>query len=137
MSNPKEAGDHCIITVAELFEKINAQRKLLKRTPIEERAMASRLTLRFNVDKKRGVDFGAEKILIAPHEIVLLEKTVNELFGAYFDGELVKLCAKSKAAAAVKRARPVPQPPPVAAPVPIQPRNTGLVSKIKRLFSRP
>lgn len=133
MSIPREAGDHCIIVVADLFAKINSQRKLLKRTPIEERAMASRLTLRFNVDKKRGVDFGAEKILVAPDEIALLEKIVNELFGAYFEGELIKLCAKHKTAP-VKRARPVP-PKPVAAAIPMPQQKSGLASKIKRLFS--
>ena len=133
MSNPKDAGDHCIIVVADLFNKINSQRKLLKRTPVEERAMVSRLTLRFNVDKQRGVDFGAEKILIAPNEIALLEKLVNELFGVYFDGELIKLCANRAKTQTVKRARPVPPPPVVTAQ--IQPEKAGLASRIKRLFS--
>jgi hypothetical protein len=133
MSNPKVAGDHCIIIVAELFAKINSQRKLLKRTPIEERAMASRCTLRFNIDKQRGVDFSAEKILVEPDEIPLLERIVNEQFGVYLEGELSKLCAKPKTPV-VKRARPAPMPP-VAAPVRVQPVKTGLASRIKRLFS--
>ena len=47
MSNPTETGNHCVIVVEELFAKINAQRKLLGRTPIENQAMASRCTLRF------------------------------------------------------------------------------------------
>jgi len=132
MSNPTQAGNHCIIIVADLFAKINSQRKLLKRTPIEERAMASRCTLRFNVDKQRGVDFSAEKILVAPNEIDLLEKMVNDLFGVYFEGEVGRLCAKQKAQV-VKRARPVP-PPQTVAVAAIEPEKTGLVSKIKRLF---
>lgn len=132
MSNPTEAGNHCIIVVADLFAKINAQRKLLKRTPIEDRAMASRCTLRFNVDKQRGVDFSNEKILVAPNEIELLEKIVNELFGVYFEGEVRKLCAKPKTPA-VKRARPIPPLQAPAVPTP-QPEKTGLMSKIKRIF---
>jgi hypothetical protein len=132
MSNSTEAGNHCIIVVADLFAKINAQRKLLKRPPIEDRAIASRCTLRFNADKQRGVDFTADKILVASQEIPLLEKIVNELFGVYFEGEVRKLCAKSKTPT-VKRTRPMP--PPQAAVVPaVQPEKSGLVSKLKRMF---
>ena len=135
MSNPKSAGDHCVIVVADLFAKINAQRKLLKRTPIEERAMASRCTLRFNIDKPRGVDFSAEKILVAADEIPVLEKMVNELFGLYFNGELGRLCIKPKQPV-VRRAQSArsPQVAAAAAIQPIPPEKTGLVSKIKRLF---
>ncbi|MGD8593833.1 MAG: hypothetical protein PVF82_13415 [Gammaproteobacteria bacterium] len=132
MSNPKEAGNHCVIVVADLFAKINAQRKLIKRPPIEERAMASRCTLRFNVDKQRGVNFNDEKILVAADEIPVLEKMVNELFGVYFENELGRLCIKPKTPS-VKRARPIP-PLQVAAPATVQPEKTGLMSKIKRLF---
>lgn len=132
MSNPQQAGDRCIIVVAELFAKINAQRKLLKRTPIEERAMASRCTLKFNVDKKRGVDFSAERIVVARDDLAVLEKIVNELFGVYFDGEIRRLCVKPKTPA-VKPA-PAILPSQVAAAATIQPENTGLMSKIKRLF---
>lgn len=96
MNSPLEGGNHCIIVVADLFNKINAQRKLLHRTPIENQAMATRCTLRFNADKQRGVDFSAEKIVIAPNELEMLEKIVNELFGLYFEGELKRLCVKPK-----------------------------------------
>jgi hypothetical protein len=132
MSNSTEAGNHCIIIVADLFAKINAQRKLLKRPPIEDRAIASRCTLRFNADKQRGVDFTTEKILVASHEIALLEKIVNELFGVYFEGEVQKLCVKRKTPTA-KRTRPMP-PPQMAMAPPAQTEKTGLVSKLKRMF---
>ena len=132
MNQPAEAGDHCVIIVADLFAKINSQRKLLKQPPVEERAMASRCTLRFNVDKQRGVDFNAEKILVAPHEIAMLEKMVNELFGVFFENEVIRLCVKPKTPV-VKRARVIP-PPSVAAAVTMEPAKSGLVSKIKRLF---
>jgi hypothetical protein len=132
MSNSTEAGNHCIIVVADLFAKINAQRKLLKRPPVEDRAIASRCTLRFNADKQRGVDFTTEKILVASHEIPLLEKIVNELFGVYFEGEVQKLCAKPKTPPA-KRTQSMP-PPQMAMAAPAQTKNSGLVSKLKRMF---
>lgn len=132
MNNPAEAGNHCVIIVADLFAKINAQRKLLHRTPIEERAMASRCTLRFNVDKQRGVDFGAEKILIDPDEIELLEKIVNDLFGIYFQGEIRRLCVKPKAPAP----KPVDSLPlPDLSPIDLgEPVKVGLLARLKGLF---
>jgi hypothetical protein len=134
MNDPVEAGNHCVIVVADLFAKINAQRKLINRTPIEDQAIATRCTLRFNVDKQRGVDFSAEKVLIAPDEIEVLENIINELFGVYFHGEVNRLCAKSRAAAAkAKSMRPVPRP--QAAPVAIpQPPKTGFFSRLMGLF---
>lgn len=132
MSNPTETGNHCVIVVEELFAKINAQRKLLGRTPIENQAMASRCTLRFNVDKQRGVDFSAEKILVARDEIPVLEKLVNELFGIYFEGEVRRLCVKPK----VPAAKPVgldsylPQSTAMAT----KSEKTGLLSRLKGLF---
>lgn len=133
MSNPTDVRNKCIIVVADLFAKINHQRKLLHRTPIENQALATRCTLRFNVDEQRGVDFTAEKILIAPKEVDVLEKMVNELFGVYFEGEVRKLCAKSK----------VPEPKPAAdldsflpqaALAPEITEKTGIISRIKGLF---
>lgn len=132
MSNPTEAGNHCVIVVADLFAKINAQRKLLHRTPIENQAMASRCTLRFNVDKQRGVDFSAEKVLIGQDEIPVLEKIVNELFGVYFEGEVRRLCVKPKP--------PAPKPvdidpfPPLTPELTGEPEKTGLLSMLKGLF---
>lgn len=134
MSDPAEAGNHCVIVVADLFAKINAQRKLINRTPIEDQAIASRCTLRFNVDKQRGVDFSAEKVLIAPDEVQVLENIINELFGVYFQGEVDRLCAKSRAAAAKpKPARPVPRPQAMPVAVP-EPPKTGFLSKLMGLF---
>ncbi|MGD8569073.1 MAG: hypothetical protein PVJ39_13375 [Gammaproteobacteria bacterium] len=135
MSDPAEAGNHCVIVVADLIAKINAQRKLINRTPVEDRAISTRCTLRFNVDKQRGVDFSAEKVLIAPDEVEVLENIVNELFGVYFQGEVSRLCARSRAAAAKSRpARPVPRP--QAAPVAVpEPPKIGLLSRLMGLFS--
>ena len=131
MSNPQE-GDRYTIVVAELFAKINAQRKLLKRTPIEDRAMVSRCTLRFNIDRQRKVDFSADKIIVAPEDMTVLEKMVNDQFGVYFDGELSRLCVKIE--------KPVVESAHVVLPseafdeAMMPPEKTGLVSKIKRLF---
>jgi hypothetical protein len=133
MSNPTGAGNHCVIIVADLFAKINAQRKLLTRTPIEDRAMASRCTLRFNIDKQRGVDFSAEKILIEPDEIELLEKMVNELFGIYFDGEVRRMCVKPEAPPS-KPANLDSYIPETSTQMTIEPEKTGLLSRLKGLF---
>lgn len=133
MSDTTQAENHCVIVVADLFAKINAQRKLLHRTPIEERAMASRCTLRFNVDKQRGVDFGAEKILVARDEIDLLENMVNELFGVYFHGELRRLCAKPKPAA--PKAASLPPAMPELSPMELDdPVKPSLLTRLKSLF---
>ena len=129
MSNPSITDSQCIIVVEDLFTKINTQRKLLNRTPIENQAMATRLTLRFSVDKQRGVDFSAEKVLITPDEVDLLEKTVNELFGLFFDGELGRLCAKPKALEPVSASAIPPTPEPSPAP-----EKAGLISKLKSIF---
>lgn len=133
MSNSEQANTPCIIVVADLFARITAQRKLLRRQPIEERAMASRCTLRFNIDRSRQVDFSAEKITLAPEDMVLLEKVVNEQFGLQFNNELRKLCLKAE--------RPADAP---SLPEPLleegiaassSPANEGgLLAKIKRLF---
>ena len=133
MSDPSIVGSNCIIVVANLFEKINSQRKLLHKPPIENQAMASRLTLRFNVDKQRGVDFSADEILIEPGEIDLLEKTINELFGLYFEDMVSRMCVAPK----------VPEPTPMSVDsdisdivtgLELEPEKTGMFSKLKRLF---
>jgi hypothetical protein len=132
MSSPDETNNRCIIVVADLFAKINAQRKLLKRTPVEERAMASRCTLRFNINRNRRVDFSAEKIVLTPEEIGELEKMVNDQFGLYFDGEIKRLCVKP----------PQPKKPKVersefelaAEFAMMEPEKTEKVSWFKRLF---
>lgn len=132
MSNPTEGDNYCVIVVADLFAKINAQRKLLHRSPVEDRAMASRCTLRFNVDKQRGIDFNAEKINVAWHELDMLEKMVNELFGIYFNGEVRRLCAKRKEPIAM----PVSPPPlpAVTAMKPGKPVKGGLFSWFRNMF---
>ena len=134
MNNPTEAGGPCVIIVADLFAKISAQRKLLHRPPIEEQAMASRCTLRFNSDKQRGVDFSAERVLINPNELELLEKIVNELFGLYFEGELGKLCVKPKPVApkpATDTISSLPEISPADLGEPVKP---GLLSRLIGLF---
>jgi len=134
MSNPADVRNKCIIVVEDLFNKINAQRKLLHRTPIENQALATRCTLRFNIGEQRGVDFTAEKILIAPSEVAVLEKMVNELFGVYFEGEVRKLCAKSKPKAPEPRAADLDSFLPQAALSTEVTEKTGLFSRIKGIF---
>ena len=134
MSNPTGTGEPCTIVVAELFAMINARRKLFQLSPIEGRAMASRCTLRFNLDWQRGADFSAEKIVVDPADMLVLQKMVNDQFGVNFDGELRKLCVKPKKP--VMETTHTASPPPVfaqAAPVE-SPSKTGLGSRIKRLF---
>lgn len=131
MSDPSIVGSQCVIVVEDLFEKINSQRKLLSKPPVENQAMATRLTLRFNVDKKRGVDFSSEQVLIAPDELDLLEKTVNELFGLYFEGVISKLCMAPKAPEPAPIMRDVEDLPPE---LEFEPEKTGMLSKLKGLF---
>lgn len=132
MRSLEEAGGRCTIIVAELFAMISAQRKLLKRPPVEERAMASRCTLRFNIDRQEKVDFNAEQIVLSANDMKALEKVVNEQFGLYFDGELSRLCVKPE--------KPVEAPVHTTLPFEeydlpwMEPEKTGLMSKIKRLF---
>ena len=137
MSNPAVASNHCTIFVAELFDLVNAQRKLLRKSPVEDRAMSSRCTLRFAVDSRREVDFNSEKIIILPNEIDILEKMINDLFGIYFEGEVRKLCEKSQVKPVVKKPRPEPMLQ-IAPEMDFDHRSggTGLVSMIKRWFGR-
>jgi len=132
MGNSTEFGDQCVITVADLFAKINKQRKLLNRTPVENQARASRCTLRFNIDKQRDVDFSQDKIAIDPDAIPVLEKIVNELFDIPFDGEVRKLCAKVKAP--VAKHVEIDILPPLTPEITIEPEKTGLLSMLKGLF---
>jgi len=134
MNNPIEAGNRCVIIVADLFAKINAQRKLIHRPPIEERALTSRLTLRFNVDKQRDVDFSAEKILIDPAEVELLEKIVNENFGLYFNGEISRLCTRPKPPAPKPAVENIPSLPEISLPEHSEPQKPGLLSRLMGLF---
>ena len=85
MSNQLDPGKSCQIVVADLFAMINARRKLFSMDPVEQRAMASRCTLRFNLERKRGVDFGNEKIAVAPQDMLALESMVNDQFGVNFE----------------------------------------------------
>ncbi len=134
MTNPKAADEPCTIVVADLFALITARRKLLQLSPIEGRAMASRCTLRFNLDRQRGVDFSAEKIVIDPDDMLVLQKMVNDQFGVDFDGELNKLCVKPKKPV-MENTRAAPPPQTFAPAAPIEPqRKAGLGSWIKRLF---
>jgi hypothetical protein len=133
MSDPLIAGSKQVIVVADLFEKINSQRKLLTKPPVENQAMATRLTLRFNVDKKRGVDFSAEKILIAPDEINILEKIINELFGIYFEDVVSRLCMAPVVTAPIP-VDPEPVIPATSPELAHKSEKTGMLSKLKGLF---
>lgn len=131
MSNPLETGNHCIIVVTELFDKVNAQRKLLRRPPVEDRAMASRLTLRFNVGQNTGVDFNEETIMLGAHELGRLEKMINELFGVYMENELVRLCQKPELPRKVVTESTIP---PIQVSPAILAENEGIFAKLKRIF---
>jgi len=133
MSNQLDPGKSCQIVVADLFAMINARRKLFSMDPVEQRAMASRCTLRFNLERKRGVDFGNEKIAVAPQDMLALESMVNDQFGVNFEGELTTLCAKSKKPSTPTPRMVTPQTP-VEQPKPEPVKKAGLGSKIKRLF---
>ncbi len=138
MSNAEETGNVCIMATADLFARISAQRKLLQRSPIEERAMISRCALRFNIGRSKQVDFNAEKIVLTDDDMTLLEKVVNDQFGLHFEGELRKLCRKVE--------RPAPEEPVLpelsleeaeeAISQPRQPeeKKKGFASRFKRLF---
>jgi len=132
MGNSTEFGEQCVIIVTDLFNKINKQRKLLNRTPVENQAIASRCTLRFNVDRQRGVDFSQATIVINQVDISLLEKIVNELFDVPFDNEIRKLCAKSRPPAA--RNVEIDVLPPLTPEITAEPEKAGLLSFIKSLF---
>jgi len=135
MSNPAVANNHYTVFVAELFDLINAQRKLLRKSPIEDRAMSSRCTLRFAVVSGREVDFNVEKITILSHEVPLLEKMINDQFGIYFEGEVQKLCEKSMVKQIVKP--PKPEPILQIAPEPeYENESSGIIAAIKRFFGR-
>ena len=132
MGNSTPAGDICVIITADLFGKINKQRKLLNRAPVENQAMASRCTLRFNVDKQRGVDFGIDTVVIDSDDMPLLEKIINDLFGVYFENEIRKLCVKPKTH--TPRSLENIQLPPLVPDTPSVPEHTGLLSRLKGLF---
>jgi len=137
MSELPVSGNHCVIVVTELFDLINAQRKLLRKSPVEDRAMSSRCSLRFSIDSRRELDFDAETIQLLPHEIPILEKMVNELFGIYFEGEINKLCIKAQAP---KPAKPAPSEslfqlsPEFDFQQPAE--DSGIIARIKRWFGR-
>jgi len=132
MGNPTQAGDICVIITADLFAKINKQRKLLNRGPIENQAIASRCTLRFSVDKQRDVDFGKDTVVIAAEDIQILEKIINELFDVHFENEVRKLCVKPKIQ--TPKSLENIQLPPLVPETPSVSESTGLLSRLKGLF---
>lgn len=132
MNNSLLSGTPCQIIVADLFAMINARRKLFLLDPVEQRAMASRCTLRFNLDRKRGVDFSNEKIAVEAQDMDMLEAVVNDQFGVNFDGELLNLCASNKK---VKIEIPPMEEPIEQVIIESEPqKKSGFGSKIKRLF---
>lgn len=135
MSHPNKAGAPCSLVVADLFAAINARRKLFHQGPIEARAMASRCTLRFNLEAGRAADFSAEKIDLEPGDIDILEAVVNDQFGVNFDEELHALCAKARQPAP-RMTPPAPSPPtvPAAEAAPSKAPPAGLGSRLKRWF---
>lgn len=133
MSNPLQPDGPCHIVVNNLFSMINTRRKMLHLDPIENRAMASRCTLRFNLDRQRGVDFNNETISIAGQDMPILRDMINGQFGVNFENELISLCTKTQAEATprmVTTHAPLPEPEPE-----VVVRQTGFGARLKRLFS--
>lgn len=135
MPNPLQAGEACQIVVDDLFAMINSRRKMMRLEPVENRAMASRCTLRFNLGQQRGVDFNKKTVSIATADMSVLRDMVNDQFGVNFENELTRLCAKAEA---VTPPRMVTSHAPLAEPEPEPvsiPQKTGFGSKLKRLFN--
>lgn len=131
MSNENNASGGCTLEVARLFERVNAGRKMRSLPPVEKSAMASRCNLRFNLEKKRGIDFNQETIVIAPDDVDALEQLLNEQFDCMLEGIVAKLCIKPKETSTT----PISQVPEL---IP-QPKeqievDTGLMTKIKKIF---
>jgi hypothetical protein len=130
MSKEETAPSGYTLEVARLFERVNAERKMRSLPPVENSAMASRCTLRFNIDKPRGLDFNQKTVVLAPEDVEALEQLVNDQFDCRLEGVVERLCAKPKV---------VPKPAPVVpqmAPE-LQPSDqdeSGLMSKIKKIF---
>lgn len=134
MHNPPEHGKPCQIVVDDLFTMINKRRKMLHLEPVENRAMASRCTLRFNLSQQRGVDFNSKKISVAAADMQTLRDMVNDQFGVDFENELNSLCAKAQTETVPRMVTththlPEPEPDVFA-----HKQQTGFGSRLKRLF---
>lgn len=102
MSEGSIAPGNCTLEVARLFERINSGRKMRSLPPVENSAIASRCNLRFNLDKKRGVDFTQKSVVIAIEDIVVLEQLLNEQFDCHLEGAVDKLCVRPQLAKEVE-----------------------------------
>jgi hypothetical protein len=130
MSEQGNAATGCVIKTADLFNFINERRQSDGKQPIEHSSIATRCTLRFNVDKQRGADFSQAQVTLDRSDIPVLEQLVNAQFELYLSGELARLCQGSAPAAAkTRRAAP---PPPTAAAEPED--KKGLMSRLKGMF---
>ena len=134
MSNNNPATGKCTLVVAKLFELINNKRKMRSLTPVEHGAIVSRCTLRFNIDKARGIDFSEETVVLEPEDVDALEQMVNEQFNCNFEGEVKRLCVKPKPAPAVSE-------PTLSFDIPastqVEPEpEKGLFSGIKKMFNK-
>lgn len=130
MTKHEEKG--CTIKTAELFSFINDRRRSDGKEPIEHSTIATRCTLRFNVDKQRGTDFSQEQIVVDEADLAVLEQMINAQFELYLSGELNRLC-RNKAAAAPK-ARPATQLPPATPAPQEEEKKEGLMSRLKGMF---
>ncbi len=135
MSDSAPLTKGCTLVVESLFKEVNEQRRFLNQPPIEYSAMASRCSLRFQIDFKQALDFTQEKITISESQLTQLEQLINQQFGVYFDGRLPKLCEKKRKAAEaqVVRNNLLPE---IEEEIPAneEPEGGGFVSKLKGLF---
>ncbi len=130
MSEQGNAATGCVIKTADLFNFINERRQSDGKQPIEHSSIATRCTLRFNVDKQRGADFSQVQVTLDQADIPVLEQLVNAQFELYLSGELARLCQGKTPAAAKKRAAT----PPTAAAAAEPEDKKGLMSRLKGMF---
>lgn len=132
MSEHKEASTGCVIKTAELFTFINQRRQSEGKAPIEHSSMVTRCTLRFNVDKQRGIDFSQPQVVIDAADLKVLEQVINAQFELYLSDDLKRLCQNQ--AKATPKQRPATPLPPAASPAAPQEEGKGLMSRIKGMF---
>jgi len=134
MSEQGTHSDNCTLDVAKLFERVNAGRKVRSLPPIEYSAMASRCNLRFNLNKKRNVDFNNETVIISPEDIEALEGLLNEQFDCMLEGAVSKSCVKPKKARPAATVHEPVMPELTPPPQTDTETDSGLMSKIKKIF---
>ncbi len=136
MSEQEKNAASCTISTADLFNFINNQRKHNQQQPVENTTIATRCTLRFNIDKQRGVDFSQDRIVVARSDLPVLEQVINSQFELFLDGDLERLCHGIKGGTKPAAPRPQLAPAKPAAPATTakETEKRGLASRIKGIF---